>query len=116
MTTDSLDDLKASILDLPGEDRNRLLRRVIRETDYAGRRMPAERHVETPLEAYCREYSDDPICTGSTTLPSSSATPTSVTRTRRRGDQSDRSHLRGLPSGGGSTEAWEYLSGVREGR
>ncbi|WP_380674308.1 hypothetical protein [Salinigranum sp. GCM10025319] len=119
MATESLDDLKESILDLSAEDRNRLLRRVA-----AGVTADPDDQEGTPFEAYCREYPDDPLCAGAVPAwGTSTSTPTpppmtlqgSPTRPSRRQSHPDRSHLRGFPSGGGCAEAWEFLSAMRGG-
>jgi hypothetical protein len=120
MATESLDGLKESILDLSAEDRNRLLRRLgTGIADDSTLTSPAHRE-ETPFEVHCREYPEDPLCTGAVptwgmpTPPpvTPQGPPTSSSRSQ---SHADRRHLRGFPSGGGCTEAWEFLSAMRGG-
>ncbi len=123
MATDSLDDLKQSILDLSGEDRDRLLRRLTREAAYDEYHASTTSAEETPLEAYCREYPEDPLCARvagrgamSTEAPTRRPTsPSGASETERYPSRDYRSHVRGFPSGGGCVEAWEFLSAMRGG-
>ena len=123
MATDSLDDLKQSILELSGEDRDRLLRRLAWDAAYDEYHTSTASEEETPLEAYCREYPEDPLCarvagrgTTSTVMPTRMPTSQSgASEAERHPGQDYRSHVQGFPSGGGCAEAWEFLSAMRGG-
>lgn len=110
----SMDELRNQIKDLSASEQTRLFKKYLSQTEHR-----IEQASGNPWLDYCRRHPEDPLCRhyqGVSDQRSRSSKQEERRLKSSEGREPQEDYLRNMPSGGGCTEAWEYLSEYRRGR